>query len=71
MSKPITLFSGYSQKENRITNYCLLILKMLYEENPKYLSEALGQLAGEDVSSYVGVQFRQQEKKEGRTSATR
>ena len=65
MSKPITLFSGYSQKENRITNYCLLILKMLYEENPKYLSEALGQLAGEDVSGYVGVQFRQQEKKEG------
>jgi hypothetical protein len=31
MGSDITLFSGYSQKENRTTNYCLLVLKMLYE----------------------------------------
>jgi hypothetical protein len=31
MAKAITLFSGYSQKENRVASYCLLILKMLYE----------------------------------------
>lgn len=64
MSKPITLFSGYSQRENRVTNYCLLVLKMLYEENPKYLGEVLTCLAGEDVSGKIGVDFRQQERKE-------
>ena len=63
MSKPITLFSGYSQRENRVTNYCLLVLKMLYEENPKYLGEVLSGLVGEDVSGKIGVDFRQQERK--------
>lgn len=63
MSKPITLFSGYSQRENRVTNYCLLVLKMLYEENPKYLGEVLSSLVGEDVSGKIGVDFRQQERK--------
>lgn len=63
MSKPITLFSGYSQRENRVTNYCLLVLKMLYEENPKYLGEVLSGLVGEDISDKIGVAFRQQERK--------
>jgi len=63
MSKAISLFSGYNQRENRVTNYCLLILKMLYEENPKYLGEALASLIGEDLSSRVGVSFRQQERR--------
>jgi len=63
MSKSISLFSGYSQKENRTTNYCLLILKLLYEENPKYLGEVLATLIGEEVGDQVGVQFRQQEKR--------
>jgi hypothetical protein len=35
MARAVSLFSGYSQKENRVTNYTLLVLKMLYEENPK------------------------------------
>jgi hypothetical protein len=56
------LFSGYSQRENRTTNYCLLVLKLLYEENPKYLGEILGKLMGEQISDLVGVQFRQQVK---------
>jgi hypothetical protein len=63
MSKPISLFSGYSQRENRVTNYCLLILKMLYEENPKYLGEVLSTLCGEDFASHVGISFRQQERR--------
>ena len=61
MGRPVSLFSGYSQKENRVTNYSLLILKMLYEENPKYLGEVLGALIGEDISTHVGVSFHQQE----------
>jgi hypothetical protein len=64
MSKPISLFSGYSQRENRVTNYCLLILKMIYEENPKYLAEVLVGFVGEDLSGHVGVSFSQQGKRE-------
>ena len=63
MPKPISFFSGYSQRENRVTNYCMLVLKMIYEENPKYLGEVLTELVGEEVSSRVGVVFRQQERR--------
>ena len=63
MSAGISLFSGYNQKENRHTNYCLLLLKLLYEENPKYLSEALSRMTNtETLGSYVGVRFFQQQK---------
>jgi len=58
MGREISLFSGYSQKENRTTNYCLLVLKLLYQEHPKFLAEALGALVGGGVQ--VGVQFQQQ-----------
>jgi hypothetical protein len=60
LASEISLFSGYDQPENRTTNYCLLVLKMLYEENPKFLGEALSALAGEAVGESVGVRFRQQ-----------
>ncbi len=59
MSRNIRLFPTYSQKENQTTNHCLLILKMLYEENPKFLSDALSVLRGENFSGTVGVQFMQ------------
>lgn len=64
MSTPISLFSGYSQRENRTTNYCLLLLKMLYEENPKFLAEVMSTLVGEDLGERIGVNFRQQEHKD-------
>ena len=67
MSKPITLFSGYTQRENRVTNYWLLVLKMLYEENPRYLGEVLSALVGEDIADKIGVTFRQQERKASST----
>jgi hypothetical protein len=63
MSQPISLFSGYSQRENRTTNYCLLLLKMLYEENPKFLEEVMNELVGEDFGKDIGVRFSQQEHK--------
>lgn len=63
MGNDISLFSGYSQKENRTTNYCLLVLKLLYEENPKFLGEVLAGLVGEELADVVGVQFRQQARK--------
>jgi hypothetical protein len=63
MSGNISLFSGYNSPENRTTNYCLLVLKTLYEENPKYLAEVFRALLGENFGGLVGVDFRQQQKK--------
>ena len=60
MGKEISLFSGYNQSENRTTNYCLLMLRMLYQENPKLLSEVLAGILGEQSKIQVGVQFNQQ-----------
>jgi hypothetical protein len=60
--REISLFSGYNQKENRHTNYCLLLLKQLYEENPRFLGEALDGITGGEGDSVVGVQFRQQQR---------
>jgi hypothetical protein len=62
MSQPVSLFSGYGQRENRVTNYCLLVLKLLYEENPKFFAEVLRELFGSATEDLVGVQFRQQAK---------
>ena len=60
MGKEISLFSGYDQPENRTTNYCLLVLRMLYQENPKLLSAALSSLIGDSSGLQIGVDFRQQ-----------
>lgn len=63
MGKSISLFSGYSQKENRTTNYCLLVLKLFYEEDPRFLAEVLREILGENVAEHIGVKFLQQERK--------
>ena len=60
MGKEISLFSGYDQPENRTTNYCLLVLRMLYQENPKLLSAALSAIVGDSAGLQIGVDFRQQ-----------
>lgn len=60
MGKEISLFSGYDQPENRTTNYCLLVLRMLYQENPKLLSTALSTIVGDSSGLQIGVDFRQQ-----------
>lgn len=63
MTNQISLFSGYEQNENRTTNYCLLILKMIYEEAPVYLGEALSVMLGDEkMIDFVGVKFNQQQK---------
>ncbi|MHB9130415.1 MAG: hypothetical protein ACYDBB_04900 [Armatimonadota bacterium] len=62
MMSRISLFSGYNTSENRTTNYCLLLLKMVYEENPKLLADVLSSLVGENISENVGVKFLQQQK---------
>ena len=64
MGKEISLFSGYSQGENRTTNYCLLVLRTLYEEDTKLLGEVLSTLVGENIGDYIGVKFYQQVRRE-------
>lgn len=61
MDNSISLFSGYSQDENRTTNYCLLILNLLYEESPLVLEEAMDGITGGQMGA-VGVSFSQQER---------
>lgn len=63
MADSISLFSGYSQDENRTTNYALLILNLLYEQSPAYLEEALDSITGGQMGA-VGVSFSQQERQE-------
>lgn len=65
MGRAISLFSGYEQKENRTTNYVLLMLKLIYEESPSLLGEVLSTLVGQEIGDAVGIDFRQQERKDG------
>jgi hypothetical protein len=65
MGRSISLFSGYEQKENRTTNYVLLMFKLVYEESPSLLGEVLSALVGQDIGDAVGVEFRQQERRQG------
>lgn len=65
MGRDISLFSGYNQKENRTTNYCLLLLKQIFEESPKLFANAIENMGCIGIGSIVGVQFRQQERRGG------
>ena len=44
MSQEISLFSGYNQRENRLTNYTMLLIKLLYDESPKLYRDFLQNL---------------------------
>lgn len=63
MGRPISLFSDYKQSENRVTNYCGLILKLLYQENPGAFETVINNLCGGNGIK-VNPVFEQQEKKE-------
>lgn len=63
MSREISLFTDYVQKENRVTNYCGLMMKLVYEESPKRFEELLVNLIQNDVDIPIGPFFSQQSKK--------
>lgn len=62
MGRPISFFTDYHQEENRVTNYCGLILKILYQESPLKFEQAIQALSVCDALS-IGPQFQQQTKK--------
>lgn len=59
MTKEISLFSGYSQKENLVTNYTGLLFKLIYEENPELFEEFIQNIF---PNILVGPIFSQQQK---------
>lgn len=64
MSREISLFADYHQRENSVTNYCGLMMKLIYEETPKRFEELLATLIQSDIDIPVGPIFSQQTKKQ-------
>ena len=64
MAREISLFADFHQKENSLTNYCGLILKLLYKDNPESFEEVLVGLLPSDAQLEVGPLFMQQSRKE-------
>lgn len=64
MGREISLFADYRQSENSLTNYCGLLMKMLYEDSPRKFEELLTALIKMDVNIIIGPTFTQQTKKE-------
>ena len=64
MSREISIFADYHQRENSLTNYCGLLMKLLYEDNPKNFEELLTTLIETDVNIFVGPKFSQQTKQQ-------
>lgn len=59
----VSLFPTYKH-ENETTNYCLRMLKLIYEEHPRLLEEFLSDLLDEQVES-LGLEIQQQVSHEG------
>mgnify|MGYP007101834756 CR=1 FL=1 len=64
MGRKITLFNSYHTKENTVTNYCGLMMRLVYESSPKRFEQLLAKLIPSD-SLQIGISpsFLQQEKK--------
>jgi len=62
MSRPISFFSNYKAGENRVTNYCGLMLKILYQESPSLFDEVISNLASDTSLLQIGPTFEQQTK---------
>lgn len=62
MGRPISLFTNYSQAENRVTNYCGLMMKLIYEESPRRFGLLLDRLTAGVGELVVGPVFDQQPK---------
>jgi hypothetical protein len=61
MGKEISLFNDYHTKENILSNHCGVILKLLYEENPKSFEEVISTLTSQDF--IINPSFEQQVRK--------
>lgn len=55
----VSFFPTYTTQENRVTNYVLLVMKTIYNENPKLLQNLFDSLFGEDKITVL-PEFTQQ-----------
>ncbi|MES2656175.1 MAG: hypothetical protein V4620_11340 [Bacteroidota bacterium] len=62
MGREISIFADYHQKENSLTNYCGLLMKLLYEDSPRRFEELLATLVKTDSNIIIGPTFTQQTK---------
>ncbi|MFL5035608.1 MAG: hypothetical protein ACJ8EC_11385, partial [Microvirga sp.] len=62
MARILSIFNAYAGKENRVTNYCGLILKILYERSPRAFDDAVVRLTAGTVQISTRVSFVQQER---------
>ena len=60
----ISLFTRYSTNENRITNYCMLFLRLMTAESTSFLRDVFGKILPLDKVPHFGVNFSQQQKNE-------
>lgn len=60
----ISLFTRYSTTENRITNYCMLFLRLMTAESTYFLQEVFRKILPLDKVPHFGVKFSQQQKNE-------
>ncbi len=65
MGQDISLFNDYHTKENILSNHCVVILKLLYEENPRSFEEVISTLTSQDFM--ISPSFNQQIKKKDST----
>ena len=47
MENKTSFFTTYDQKENRVTNYCLLMLNQVYSYSPLLFNQILSNLTDE------------------------
>jgi len=64
MGREISIFSDYHQKENSLTNYCGLLMKLLYQDSPRKFEELLAAIVKTEADLIVGPIFEQQIKRE-------
>lgn len=62
MSRAISLFADYHQKENSLSNYCGLVMKLLYEDSPKRFHEFISTIIDDLADIQIGPTFKQQTK---------
>lgn len=62
MGREISLFANYRQEENTLTNYCGLLMKLLYENSPNQFEEFLSTIISPENSVVIGPSFNQQKK---------
>ena len=60
MGRKTSIFNDYNTKENILSNHCGVILKLLYEENPKSFEKVVSNLISQDFM--ISPSFNQQMK---------